>query len=134
VSDTNEAFDRWLQRGRPAFVPRRGPGPVEVFEQIHEAGGVASLAHPGLSRRDEWIPDLAGSGLDAVEAYHTDHDAAATRRYVNLAARLGLAISGGSDYHADDSHGATSLGRVSLPPEAFEQLKARRRSGLTGSS
>jgi predicted metal-dependent phosphoesterase TrpH len=126
-ADVNEAFSRWLQRGRPAFVPRRGPRPEEVFERVHDAGGLVSLAHPGLVGHDEWIAGFAASGMDALEAYHTDHDAAATEGYVAMAERLGLAISGGSDYHADQSHGATSLGAVSLPRDAYDQLKSRLR-------
>jgi predicted metal-dependent phosphoesterase TrpH len=127
VADSNEAFSVWLQRGRPAFVPRTGPSPDEVFARIHEAGGVASLAHPVLVGHDEWIPGFITSGLDALEAYHSDHDTVVTGRYVAMAGRLGLAMSGGSDYHADPSHGARRPGSVSLPRAAFEALKARRR-------
>jgi predicted metal-dependent phosphoesterase TrpH len=128
VTDSNEAFDRWLERGRPAFVPRTGGAPAETFERIHEAGGIASLAHPGLVGHDEWLPLFAGDGLDALEAYHPDHDASATSHYVALAGRLGLAVTGGSDYHGDPSHGPGSPGAISLPPDQFERLKARRRS------
>jgi predicted metal-dependent phosphoesterase TrpH len=124
VDDTNAAFDTWLARGRPAFVSREGAAPAEVFSRIHDAGGIASLAHPGLLARDEWIPAFVGAGLDAIEAYHSKHDAAATARYVALAGRLGVAISGGSDYHADGSHGAGGLGSVSLPAELFDTLTA----------
>jgi predicted metal-dependent phosphoesterase TrpH len=119
---TGEAFDRWLARGRPAFVARLAAPPEEVFARIHEAGGVASIAHPGLLGHDEWIPDFLAAGLDAIEAYHTKHDAERTRHYVELAARLGLAVSGGSDYHADETHGAVTPGSVSLPREAFDAL------------
>ena len=125
VTDTNEAFDRWLARGRPAFVPRTGAPPADVFAQIHDAGGVASLAHPGLAGRDEWIPALAAAGLDAVEAYHSDHDETATARYLAIADSLGLAVSGGSDFHADESHGAPRPGSVSLPADRFDQLRRR---------
>jgi predicted metal-dependent phosphoesterase TrpH len=45
-----DAFDRWLATGRPAFVPRTGPTPLEVIQAIHGAGGVASFAHPGVTR------------------------------------------------------------------------------------
>lgn len=127
VADSNEAFARWLQRGRPAFVPRIGPLPEAVFTHIHDAGGVASLAHPVQVRHDEWIPGFADAGLDALEAYHSDHDLAATRRYVATAERLGLLVSGGSDYHGDASHGSSGPGSVSLPLPAYEQLKARGR-------
>jgi predicted metal-dependent phosphoesterase TrpH len=122
--DSNDAFERWLGRGRPAFVPRIGPSPDEVFACIHGAGGVASLAHPVLVGRDEWIPTFAAAGLDALEAYHSDHDAAATAHYLAIADRMGLAVSGGSDFHADDAHGGGGPGSVSLPPDRFDQLRA----------
>ncbi len=127
VASTNEAFDRWLSRGRPAFVPRLGAPPDEVFARVHDAGGIASLAHPGLLARDEWIPSFADAGLDALEAFHTDHDVLATTRYLTMADRLKLAVSGGSDYHADAVHGATGPGSVSLPQERFDALKARKK-------
>ena len=126
VADVREAFDTWLSSGRPAYVPRLAAFPAEVFARIHQAGGVASLAHPGLLRRDRWIPVFAVAGLDAIEAYHTEHDAETTKRYVELAAQLGLAVSGGSDFHADESHGASAPGTVSVPRDAYDRLKARR--------
>jgi predicted metal-dependent phosphoesterase TrpH len=126
VKHVAEAFDRWLSRGRPAFVPRIGASPEEVFGRIHEAGGVASLAHPVLVEHDEWISGYAAAGLDALEAYHCDHDERATKHYLALAANLGLAISGGSDYHADDAHGGGGPGSVSLPREEYERLRSRR--------
>lgn len=126
VRDTREAFDVWLARGRPAYVPRLAAPPDEVCRRIHEAGGVASLAHPGLLGRDGWIPAFADAGLDAIEAYYPEHDEGQTGAYVALAERLGLAVSGGSDYHGDASHGATSPGVVALPRDAFERLAARK--------
>ena len=122
VATANDAFDQWLSRGRPAFVPRRAATPEEVIGRIHDAGGLASLAHPGLLRRDAWIPRFVNAGLDALEAYHTEHDAAATARYTDLANRYGVLVSGGSDFHADPSHGAGGPGGVSLPRDAYERL------------
>jgi len=122
VADTNEAFAKWLGRGRPAFVAREGAPPADVVSQIHAAGGIASMAHPGLVRRDDWIPGFAASGLDALEAFHSDHDEETTGRYRAMAGNLGLAVSGGSDYHADESHGATQPGSVSLPRAEYERL------------
>jgi len=133
VKTTNEAFSLWLSRGRPGFIAREGATPERVFAQIHDAGGIASLAHPGLLRHDEWIGTLAASGLDALEAYHTNHDADAVARYRSIAQRLRLGISGGSDYHADESHGAPHPGSVSLPREAFDQLRDRATSRATAS-
>jgi len=123
VKTSNDAFAIWLSRGRPAFVAREGATPEAVIAQIHGAGGIASLAHPGLLRRDEWMPSLVSAGLDAIEAYHTNHDELATGRYRSIAHRSGLAVSGGSDYHADQSHGSPHPGSVSLPRAEFEQLK-----------
>jgi predicted metal-dependent phosphoesterase TrpH len=122
VASTDEAFARWLGRGKPAFVPRPGASPAEVIGRIHDANGVASLAHPGLVCHDEWIEGLVSEGLDALEAYHSKHDAAATARYVAMASGMGMAVSGGSDFHGDPLHGPGDPGAVSLPRDAFEGL------------
>jgi len=125
VATTGDAFRRFLGRGMPAFVARLGAPPAQVITRIHEAGGIASLAHPGLLGRDEWLPDLVESGLDAIEAYHTDHDHQTTERYLEFAERYGVGVSGGSDYHGDPFHGGRTIGAVSLPAEQFERLKER---------
>jgi 3',5'-nucleoside bisphosphate phosphatase len=127
VKTTRDAFDKWLATDRPAFIPRPRISPEDVIGRIHDAGGIASLAHPGLLGHDEWIPRFCDAGLDAVEAYHSDHDAETTLRYVDLAARLDLVVSGGSDYHADDSHGGMNIGGVNLPPAEFDRLRGRGR-------
>ena len=131
VPTITEAFNRWLSRGRPAFVPRIGASPEEVFERIHAAGGIASLAHPVLVKHDEWLPRYAQAGLDALEAYHSDHDELTTAHYLGIAKTLRLGVSGGSDYHADDAHGGGGPGRVSLPQKHYEgllRLRATRRA------
>ena len=133
VKTSNEAFASWLSRGRPGFVAREGAAPDTVIAQIHDAGGIASIAHPGLLRRDEWIAGFAASGLDAIEAYHTNHDHEMTGRYRSVAHRLGLSISGGSDYHADESHGSAYPGSVALPADAFDELRDRATSRATAS-
>ena len=122
VASTDEAFDRWLKRGKPAFVPRLGASPGEVISHIHAAKGIASLAHPALLGHDEWIGGLVSEGLDALEAYHSEHDSVATARYLAMASTLGLAVSGGSDFHGDPSHGPGHPGAVSLPRDAYEKL------------
>lgn len=123
VATIGEAFDRWLERGAPAFVAREAASPEDVIGRIHEAGGVASLAHPGLLGRDEWIPSFAAAGLDAIEAYYTEHDETVTAQYLAVAARLRLGVSGGSDYHADGGHGSSRPGMIALPREDYERLK-----------
>ena len=134
VATTNDAFDRFLARGRPAFVPRTGAPPDEVIARIHDAGGLASIAHPGLLGHDDWIEGFGRAGVDALEAYHADHDADATLRYLKIAERMGLAVTGGTDYHADESHGAAAPGRVSLPRAHYDRFRAARRASAAGSS
>jgi predicted metal-dependent phosphoesterase TrpH len=125
VADSRQAFDELIGEGRPAYVPRQGASPSEVIAVISEAGGIASLAHPGVLGRDDLIPELAAGGLAALEAYHSDHDAQVTEHYLSLARAHGLAVSGGSDYHGDESYRNTGPGCVTLPHEHFAALAAR---------
>ena len=135
VASVQEAFDKWLAAGRPAFLPRTGPTPAAIVDTIHEAGGVASMAHPAVTRRDELIAPLVEQGLDAIEVYHSDHPPDAERLYKAMAKRLGVLVSGGSDFHGEDATLAPSrtrrstLGAVSLPPNAFAALEGKA-SGL----
>ena len=123
VGGTDEAFARYLGEGRPAFVPRIGATPAEVVALVVVAGGVAALAHPGLLGRDEVIPGMVAAGMQALEVYHPDHPPETVARYQAVAKRHGLAVTGGSDYHADEGR-AAALGRVTLPPADFERLDA----------
>jgi len=84
-------------------------------------------------KHDDWIGGFAASGLDALEAYHTSHDEAQISSYRSLASRLGLCVSGGSDYHADQSHGAAHPGSIALPEADFNQLRDRATSRATAS-
>jgi 3',5'-nucleoside bisphosphate phosphatase len=124
AEDREDAFERWLAHGRPAFVPRRGASPARVIDVIHEAGGLASLAHPGLLADDTIIGHAVADGLDALEVWHSDHDASRCQRYAALADRFGLAKTGGSDYHGDDGRRAAALGAVTVPPGEFLRLEA----------
>lgn len=124
-----DAFDRLLGAGCPAFVPRTGVSPEDAVQVIHQAGGLASLAHPGVTRRDDRIAVWADAGLDAIEAYHSDHSDEEQAHYLQRGRDLGLAVSGGSDFHGDDQVAQRArrrtLGGVSLPADAWEALHAR---------
>jgi predicted metal-dependent phosphoesterase TrpH len=123
--DRDDAFKRLLGRGSPAYVPRRGVSAADVIDLIARAGGISSFAHPGLAGLDALIPVLASRGLSAIEARHTDHPADVEAHYKSLAGRLGLAVSGGSDYHGEGTSNATALGRVTLDPDDFAALSER---------
>jgi 3',5'-nucleoside bisphosphate phosphatase len=127
AADMRQAFDELIGDGRPAFVPRVGSSPSDVVSIISQAGGVASLAHPGLLKRDDLIPALAEAGLPALEAFHSDHSPETTEHYLALAERYGLAVSGGSDYHGEPVRRKSAFGRIGLPIEHFERLSARAR-------
>ena len=122
----DDAFSRFLERTAPAFVPRRGADVAGVIDVVRRAGGITSLAHPGLTRIDQRIPAFARAGLDALEARHSDHDADTERRYRTLAATLGLAVSGGSDFHGDHGHHPCAIGTVGLGDDDLARLRARR--------
>jgi len=121
VATTREAFDTWLGQDRPAFVERPGPSPEEVIGVLHDAGGVASLAHPGRTKIDARIAPLRDAGLDAIEAYHSDHDDRMVQGYVAIARRLDLLVSGGSDFHGVPEHGLEP-GASTLPREEWDKL------------
>jgi predicted metal-dependent phosphoesterase TrpH len=122
AASRDEAFTAFLEFGAPAFVPRCGASPEDVIRVVHEAGGVVSMAHPGVTKRDDLIPALAAAGLDALEVRHSDHDEATEARYRTLAAELGLAATAGSDYHGETGRRAGMLGTVVMPSEDFETL------------
>ena len=125
VADMQEAFDKWLGNDRPAYVTRTGPTPEKVVEAIHRAGGLASLAHPGRTLIDARIPAFAAAGLDAIEVYHSDHDATAVDRYRTMARELDLLVTGGSDFHGDPARDVRP-GSATLPAEDWQRLRAAR--------
>jgi len=127
VASWDEAFERYLETGRPAYVARRGPSPSDAVGIIHDAGGLAVLAHPGLSRIDSLIPELADAGLDGLEVRHPEHDPLVEARYRSLAAELGLAVTGGSDFHADGGRHPVALGTMTMTKREFDALESRRR-------
>jgi predicted metal-dependent phosphoesterase TrpH len=123
----DEAFERYLKKGRPGWAPKAKMTAPEAIGLIHDAGGVAVLAHPALYRADELIPELSRVGLDGIECWHTKHAAATSDHYERMATRLNLVATGGSDCHGD-SKGAPLIGTMRLPYERIIALKQRRES------
>jgi len=123
VSSFSEAFDRYLGHGAPAYVGYEKVTLRDATELIRRAGGVASLAHPGLLKRDQLIPGMVDDGLQALEVYHSEHGQKLAARYLDMAKRLGLLVTGGSDFHTLDGHGPTKLGCRELTREALEKIR-----------
>lgn len=130
-SSADEAFNRFLRRDRPAWVPKFKIAAEAAIRLIHDAGGLAVLAHPGLNRIDHLIPALVASGLDGLECYHSKHPAATTAYYLERADQLGLLVTGGSDCHGM-AKGQPLMGSVRIPYELVNALQLhadqRRRS------
>jgi predicted metal-dependent phosphoesterase TrpH len=120
----DEAFERFLKKNRPAWVPKFKMSGEKALELIHEAGGVAVLAHPGLNRTDDVIPGMVEAGMDGIECFHTKHSTATTEHYLELADHFHLLVTGGSDCHGMNK-GKPLIGTVRVPYEHLEKLKAR---------
>ena len=114
---TKPSIDGWCA-GKPAFVPRLGASPAEVIARIHEASGLASLAHPALVGHDEWIGEPRRPTASMRSRRTIASTTAWRRRGISRwPRRWESAVSGGSDFHGDPSHGPSHPGAVSLPRE-----------------
>jgi predicted metal-dependent phosphoesterase TrpH len=129
----DEAFVRFLRRDRPAWVPKHKMSAVQAIALIHEAGGLAVMAHPGLNRTDRIIPDLVGAGMDGIECFHSKHSTAVAEHYLMLADQYQLLVTGGSDCHGMNK-GQPLIGTVKLPYHHVELLKERCRKRRTQSA
>jgi predicted metal-dependent phosphoesterase TrpH len=127
VASRQQAFDEYLAEGKPAFVPHTGLTPIEAVELIHQAGGVAVMAHPGLfaGDADRLLDELVQHGLDGVEVYYPLHNPEQTRKYAAFAQAHQLLVTGGSDFHGLVGDQEASLGSIHLPVGSVEALTQR---------
>jgi predicted metal-dependent phosphoesterase TrpH len=127
-ADMNDAFARYLGRGRPGYVEKPLPTLGQVSALVHAVGGIAVAAHLGDHGTAGQIRQFQEQGLDGLEVRHPSHSPGTERRLSALAERLGLAVTGGSDWHGDaalgDAH--APLGGLDVPLEWLEQLEQRR--------
>ncbi len=123
VKDFQEAFDRFLLRGRPAYVPKDHVEPETGIAIIHAANGVAILAHPGL------IPDwdrvwekIRTMPWDGIETFYAEHSNSDVRRFKAIVEARNWIASGGSDYHGDYGKHIDRLGQAGLSEEQFARM------------
>ena len=129
-----EVFSRWLAAGAKAYVAKERMTPEEGISLVRAAGGVPVLAHPGLLDLDRnglesLLRKLKSLGLEGLEAYYSEHDEATRRSLISLAARLGLAVSGGSDFHGGSKPQiqlGTGKGDLRVPLTLLTALRQRR--------
>jgi predicted metal-dependent phosphoesterase TrpH len=124
VKSMDVAFDRYLKKGRSAWVPKFRIGAPEAIELVHHAGGLAVMAHPGLNKTDSVIPKMIDAGLDGIECIHSRHSYSDVERYEALAEKHDLVVTGGSDCHGLN-RGKPLIGSIKLPYGYVDRMKER---------
>lgn len=127
VSHRDEAFERFLRNSSPYYVSHYAPDPVRGVEVVLAAGGVPVIAHPFAEQRgrtadDALVEEMAAAGLAGVEAWHPEMTPGAERHAADLAAGLGLLVTGSSDYHGSGK--VNRLGERTTAPEVLEAIVA----------
>jgi predicted metal-dependent phosphoesterase TrpH len=126
ATDINDAFATWIGPGRPGYVPRYKLTPDNAVRLIRSAYGVPVLAHPRVSDfpdvGEPAIVQMVAAGLQGLECYYGDYDDQTVQELLQLADRLGLIPTGGSDYHGPNMH-PTPLGGRYVPPSSVDRLR-----------
>ena len=122
--DSRDAFDRYLGAGRPAYVPKEQLSMEEAIAMVHDAGGLAILAHPGAGGTRERIDALRALGLDGIEVKHPSHSASDTTRLRGLCEQFAMVMSGGSDWHGA-ADGPRTIGMMQVPADWLARQDAR---------
>ena len=130
ISTLAEAFDRYIGPDNPGFVPGSPLSPRRVIRVIREAGGVPVVAHTVHLKCDRLIEQFVTDGLAGLEVYHSDHTPELVRRYGQLADRLGLLKTGGSDFHGASKEGLP-VGTSRVPYALVEALKQWKAAALS---
>ena len=131
VANLRQAFDQYLDESAKGYVYREEPGFSDGVGKIRNAGGIASLAHPARVNGDvpTLLPELCAAGLQAIEAYHSDHGHEETELYLGLADRYGLMVTGGSDFHGEVKPevklGTGCNGNLRIPADLVDRLRPR---------
>jgi len=140
VSGMEQAFDRLLGRGRPAHVERFCYSAAETIAFIHQAGGVAVLAHPGqldpsMRLQPPLIRELSARGLDGLEVHYPGHSPRIREGLKRLAREHRLLVTGGSDYHGGNrkntlfsAHGDSLCPPNTILDQVLARIESRRRS------
>lgn len=116
AASVQNAFEKYLNRACPAYVPKELPSALESIEALHAAGGLAFIAHPGLGNTlRSRMSALLELPFDGIEAWHVSHSPEKVRTFQKLADKHGLLVTGGSDCHGDIKKEKPTMGRVKMP-------------------
>ncbi|MBI2762929.1 MAG: hypothetical protein HYX54_04140 [Chloroflexi bacterium] len=125
VTSVEEAFDRYLSRGRPGYVSREGLGPIAAIGAIRAAGGLASLAHfAEAPYHPEVIRELQEAGLGGLEVYYRTFDAPTVATMKAVASSFGLVATGGTDYHGDQETYGEAHACLDVPQVVGDRVRA----------
>ncbi len=119
-----EAFEKYLGRGKPAYVPRYRLLPREAINLIKLAGGVPILAHPGLIRNRLVIDKIMQMGIKGLEVFYPEHTGSQISQLLNLAVQKQMIITGGSDFHGTENT-RNQMGCAGLDALSFQQFIQR---------
>ncbi|HHT9155878.1 MAG TPA: transcription antitermination factor NusB, partial [Candidatus Tripitaka sp. YC43] len=123
-TDIQEVFNKYLGDSGPAYVPKKTITVQQAIELILSTGGVPVYTHPGLAMRDDLIPYLVEWGIQGLEVYYPTHTPSQVERYLQIARKHNLAVSGGSDFHGQRKPGIP-LGKVRVPLSMVVALRER---------
>ena len=119
-----ETFSKYIGDNKPAYVPKKTLTPQQAIELIIDAGGVSVLAHPGLTQRDNVIEDLVKYGLQGIEVYYPAHTPHAVEKYLKIAKKYSLAVTGGSDFHGERKMDCP-IAKVTVPGDLVSKLRQK---------
>jgi len=136
VRNYDAAFRQYLGRQGRAFAPKRELSLATAVDVLKAEGATVAMAHPYLlgvngRAREDLTRRYAGLGVDAIEAYYTEHSQVRTKEYVELARRLDMGVCGGSDFHGVIKPGirvGVGKGKLAVPESVLDDLKARRKA------
>lgn len=124
IDSIEEAFEKYIGRNKSCYVEKYIISPKDVIAVIKEIGGLAVLAHPGLSKVDDYIPDFISYGIQGIEVIHGEHTPEQYRRYLQFAQAHNLVPTGGSDFHGlEYSKRGREMGTVKVPNEFLDRMK-----------
>jgi hypothetical protein len=123
VFSEKEAFEKYIGQGKPAYVPRYRFLPEEAIDLVKNAGGIPVLAHPGLISDQDLISGVIDMGIEGIEIYYPEHDQMQIKKYIELARKNHLVITGGSDFHGtDEGSGRSRLGITGITQDLMRKL------------
>lgn len=131
ISSVKEGFEKYMSVGKYAYCEKQRLTARDAIELIAKCGGISFLAHPHLTKLSddelvEFLEELKSCGLSGLEGYYTDYTPKMQEKYQSMAEKLGLMISGGTDFHAKMKPHisiGTGLGNMKIPYSVLENIK-----------